>query len=447
MRILVVMTSVGAGILASSAFAADVSIKGGATEALEASNNYFLINTPSGPTIKSLTAGTLDILARTPTTNFLLDTNYSYYKYSGPGAADTSLQWGTPASATFSVDHTEQLTKYNAAASWSRSDAATTNLAQTGNAVGRGSIETAAINGGITHDLGRNDVLTWTAQLSKVTFTDPTQFPYIDVVSTAAWQHTVSPTTTINNSVSFDWFSEDNPAQSQRLFWRIMTGIDSKLTPRLSFVGHVGVGLVNSYQTGGQSTSALNVNNINPPELGIVTSTVGVVPFQPQVGTATSILADLALSYQLLKTTSLSLTAAQAVVPTSFGQLQKSDSIGIALAHNINQLSRLSFSAGFSFIPATQGNSIFTGQTGSSEFFSASVGYSYQLAREWRSNLSYTYRERNDSSGIARSSTVLFSLARDFTLLGNPTAINQAEKERARERERQNIGYIFPGLQ
>ena len=95
-----------------------------------------------------------------------------------------------------------------------------------------------------------------------------------------------------------------------------MTGIDSKLTPRLSFVGHVGVGLVNSYQTGGQSTSALNVNNINPPELGIVTSTAGVVPFRPQVGTATSILADLALSYQLLKTTSLSLTAAQAVVPT-----------------------------------------------------------------------------------------------------------------------------------
>ena len=111
MRILVVRPP-RRSILASSAFAADVSIKGGATEALEASNNYFLINTPSGPTIKSLTAGTLDILARTPTTNFLLDTNYSYYKYFGPGDADTSLKFGTSASATFSVDHTKQLTKY-----------------------------------------------------------------------------------------------------------------------------------------------------------------------------------------------------------------------------------------------------------------------------------------------------------------------------------------------
>src|SRR6478736_4350012 len=161
------MTSVGAGILASSAFAADVSIKGGATEALEASNNYFLINTPSGPTIKSLTAGTLDILARTPTTNFLLDTNYSYYKYFGPGTADTSLVWGAPASATFSVDHTEQLTKYNAAATWSRADATTTNLAQTGIAAGRGSIETLAASGGIAHDLSRTDSLTGNAQITK----------------------------------------------------------------------------------------------------------------------------------------------------------------------------------------------------------------------------------------------------------------------------------------
>ena len=133
------------------------SIKGSASETLEASNNYFLINSPAGVTIKSLTAGTLDLLARTPTTNFLLDTNYSYYKYFGPGAADTSLTSGTPASATFSVDHTEQLTKYNAAASWSRSDVATTNLAQTGTAFGRGSIDTLSVNGGITHDLNRID--------------------------------------------------------------------------------------------------------------------------------------------------------------------------------------------------------------------------------------------------------------------------------------------------
>ena len=142
-------------------------LKEAPAETLEASNNYFLINSPSGVTIKSLTAGTLDILARTPTTNFLLDTNYSYYKYFGPGAADTSPTSGKPASARFSVDHTEQLTKYNAAVSWSRYDAATTNLAQTGIAAGSGSIDTLSAIGGITHDLSRTDSLTWTAQASQ----------------------------------------------------------------------------------------------------------------------------------------------------------------------------------------------------------------------------------------------------------------------------------------
>ena len=167
MRILVILTSLGTSILASSAFAADVSVKGSASQRLEGSDNYFLVNSPAGPTIKSLTAGTLDILARTPTTNFLLDTNYSYYKYFGPGAVDSSPTFGTPASATFSVDHTEQLTKYNAAVSWARFDTAQTNLAQTGFAAGSGSIETVAANGGISHDLSRTDSLTWTTQVSQ----------------------------------------------------------------------------------------------------------------------------------------------------------------------------------------------------------------------------------------------------------------------------------------
>src|SRR6185295_11628813 len=120
-------------------------------------DNYFLINSPSGPTIKSLTAGTLDVLAQTPTTNYFLETNYSYYNYYGPGASDTAQKWGAPMNARFNVDHTEPLTKYNATVSWTRSDAVTTNLAQTGIAAGRGSIDTYTASGGLTHDLNRTD--------------------------------------------------------------------------------------------------------------------------------------------------------------------------------------------------------------------------------------------------------------------------------------------------
>ena len=251
MKTLVVMTSLG--VLASSgAIAADVAIKANATEILEASDNYFLVNTPSGTTVKSLTAGTLDVLTRTPTTNYLLNSYYSYYKYFGPGTADTSLTFGTPAHARFSVDHTDQLTKYNAAASWTRSDVATTQLAETGRtSASRGSINTYAVDGGLIHDLSRTDSLTWTARATQVAYSnDPTALPYDDVISTAAWKHSLSPTTVLTNFVSFDYFLADNIQQTQRLFWKAMTGLDSKLSPRLTFTGNVGWAFVNAYQNG-----------------------------------------------------------------------------------------------------------------------------------------------------------------------------------------------------
>jgi hypothetical protein len=422
------MTSLG--ILASgSAIAADVAIKANATEILEASDNYFLVNSPSGATVKSLTAGTLDVLARTPTTNYLLDSYYSYYKYFGPGSADTSLTFGTPAHARFSIDHTDQLTKYNAAASWTREDVATTQLAETGRtSASRGSITTYAVDGGLTHDLSRIDSLTWTGRAAQVTYSnDPTALPYDDVISTLAWKHSLSPTTILTNFMSFDWFLADNAQQTQRLFWKFLTGVDSKLSPRLTFVGNVGWAFVNAYQN------------------GIAPSTTPFA-FQPQVGTANSILADIALTYRLLKTTNLSLIAAQAVAPLTTGQLQKSDSIALILSHDINHFSNLSFAVRFIHIPAVSGSSAFTGQTGTSDFWSASVNYRYQLTREWWTNLSYTYRERDDETGTAKSNTVLFTLSRDFTLLGNPNAINVAERERARERAQQSIGYVFPLL-
>jgi hypothetical protein len=423
------MTSLCLGVVASGAFAADVSIKGNVSETVDASNNYFLINTPSGSTVRSLTAGTLDILAQTPTTRYLLDSHYSYYKYFGPGAADQTPTWGTPASATFSIDHTTELAKYNIAASWTRVDTATTNLAQSGVASGHGSTNTFSASGGVTRDLGRIDSVSWTANASTVSSTDPTQSPYVDVTTMASWNHNLSQTTSLTNSVSFDWFSEDNTAESQRLLWKMTTGLQSKLSSRLTFTGHVGFAFVNSYQNGGAQP---------------------IIPFgsfQPQVGTGNGWLGDIALNYDLLKTTTVSLTAAHAITPLLTGQLQLSDTVGLTLNHKINSASNLTFSTQFSYLPATSGSSFTSNQSSPSEFFTASVAYGYQLTREWRTNLSYAYRQRNDDTGLARSSTVTFVLSRDLTILGNPTAINQAEQERARERAQQSVGQVFPTFQ
>ena len=467
-----ILAIIGLGACATGAQAADVSIKANASETVQGSNNYFLSNSPSGPTTSSTTSGALDILAQTPTTNYFLDARASYYNYYGPGAADTSTTWGKPANATFRIDHTELLDKYNFAAYWSRVDTATTSLAQTGAVSGHGSTNTYYASGGVAHDLGRIDTVSLNTLASYVTFTDQNQFPYVDVTSTAGWNHVLSPTTTLNNFVIFDWFSEDDRAQSQRLFWKLFTGLETTFSPRLTFTGNLGSGFVNSYQTAGTQT----VNASIPGLLAAVNSaTMGGIPFVPQTGSGNSILADATVTYQLLRTTRVSLTAAQAIVPTQFGQLQKSDTIGLTIAHDINRHSNLSFSANFSYVPAAPGNAIFGtnqngSQSGASEFFSASVNYGFQLTREWRTSLSYAYVQSNGTGGIsgfpgisgitgisstsgingtsgnARSSIVSFSLSYDFTLMGNPTAINQAQREKARERQQQSIGYVFPTL-
>ena len=376
------------GIFATGAFAADFSSKGSLSQSIEGSDNYFLVNTPSGTTFKSLSAVNLSFLARTPMTRYLLDTHFSYYKYSGHGAADTQLQNGTPADATFRIDHTTELTKYNLATSWKHADLASTLLTQTGVASAHGTQDTYNINGGFTRDLNRRDSITWSTQASTASYTDSTQTPYKDVTTTLAWNRLLSPRTTLNNSVMFDWFAADNSASSQRLFWQVMTGFQSKLTKRLTFSASAGEVFVNAYQH----------EMVLPP---------GAIPLSlVQPGAGHDWVANVGLQYQLLKNTNLSVTAAQTIAPTVLGDLQKSDTVGATLSHDINEFANLSFTSNVAHTTGgTKGNA-----------FSAGVAFGYKLTREWRTRLSYTYRQRNDDTGLAKSSTVLLSLTRDFNL-------------------------------
>ena len=169
----------------------------------------------------------------------------------------------------------------------------------------------------------------------------------------------------------------------------------------------------------------------------------GVTPFQPLIGAGHGWIGNVGLSYRLLKDTSVSFNAAQAITPTFTGQLQQSSSLGIGLNRQINSLSNLSFFA--SYVQTTSPNEIgpiqFSQATATtSDFFSAGVNYSYQLTREWSANISYTFRE---NVTVAKSSTVLFSLSKNFTLLGNPSPINAAEDQRAIQRAQQSRARVM----
>ena len=287
-------------------------------------------------TVKSTTNGALNFLAQTSTTSYLLNTNASYFKYLGPGAADAGSQtWGTPVSTLFSINHVAtELTAFNFAASWSRADVATTNLAQTGVATGSGSTNLYTVTGGMTHDLSRTDTINWTVSATTTSFTDPTSTPYNDYTSAISWNHTVSPTTNWVNSVSFDWFDQDNPEKSQRLFWRLTTGVKSQISPRLTVNGDIGLVVVNSYQK-------------NPNQSPTPVTPSFSAPFQPIVGAGTGWVADVGLTYRLLKTTAVSFNAANSIIPTLGGALQQSYSFGTSLSHEINSVSNISFAAQF----------------------------------------------------------------------------------------------------
>jgi Putative beta-barrel porin 2 len=429
------LTPLFLGVLASSALAAELSIKGNVKETLNASDNYFMSKTPSGYTAKSLSALNLSTLAATPTTRYLLDSHFSYFTYFGPGAKDTNLTWATPMSEAFHVDHTTPLSKYNFAASWRRVDVVTANLAQIGTASGRGTQDNYSLTGGVTRQLSHLDSVSWTANGATVSYSEPGQTPYVDFSSTLGWNHNLTRTIKLTQSLYFDWYFSNNTANTQRLFWKPTSAVDAQLSKRLHLSASVGMIFLNAYQNGSVPSVVSSIFSNTTPVNG--------TGFQPMIGAGNGWVANVALNYKLFPDTQVGLTASRAVTPTITGQLTGNESIAATLKYEINHSSDLSMRAQFSrTISATGGNSSAT----SPDFFSVSANYSYKLTRNWRTSLSYAYRQRNDQSGSVHSNTVLFSLMRDFTLFGKPpTSAPKTPSELAQE-EIARTQLVFPGL-
>src|SRR6185437_15501116 len=191
----------------------------------------------------------------------------------------------------------------------------------------------------------RLDSISWSAQAAHTSFTNSTQTPFSDYGAFLSWNHLLDPRTSLITSVTFDWYDASDLVNSQRLFWQIMTGVHSQLTHRLTVNASVGMTFANTYQN-------------NPVAFSVPTTF-------SQSGSASGWVAQGSLNYQLLKTTSITLSAANLIVPTSFGQLQKTETAGFTIGHDINPRSHLGFSANFAH---TSGNAFFGGT--SSDFFS-----------------------------------------------------------------------------
>ena len=193
-----------------------------------------------------------------------------------------------------------------------------------------------------------------------------------------------------------------NLFNSQLMILRNTAGIDTALTPLLSFRGSFGPIYLRT-------------------ERGVVTTGGRTLPIS---GAVTDWIGDAVLTYKMLKHTTLTLSASQTVGPSVVGSLFKTDTVAVGLAHTINTRSTLSFAAS-----ATRQIS-----TSTTDLVSASVTYGYQLAREWTAQVSYRYLHRFAANGTvfvdpitntptvsgagpASSNSVLFVVSRNFTVL------------------------------
>ena len=382
MKRTILAVSVCLSILPSGALALDWSARTTLSEAVELNDNLFMRSMLAGGTLGSYSTITANAAARTPTSTFNFDGNISYRKYWGgldAGTPSENLAGGIRAHYETRLDNTD---KGYLDVNWRRQNTQFALLGELGTTTRvTGNIDTTTVGGGFDRTLTAKDSINVSAHSTFTTY-DPasagTQFN--DTTGGVTWRHRVNSLTAITASSEAEFLNYDNALNSRVMFLRETGGVDATLSPLLSFRGHAGVAYVKA-ENGGPASS-------------IVPFTIG----SPTSASNTSLIADMVLTYRMLKSTTFTLNAAQTIGPTLVGSLVKRTIVGAGVSQAINARSNLSFGSSVS-------RQTSSGTT--SDFLSASITYGYLLTREWNAQLSYRYLHRFASTGAASSSLIL----------------------------------------
>jgi hypothetical protein len=347
----------------------------------------------------------------------------SYQTYAGPGVADFIVAPALNKGAKVALEQTEKQTLYNLAASWRQQQAAPLQLAQTGIATIGGFITTTTLQGGLSHQLNASDTLNWQNSWTSTTFTTPGSVPFTDFSSTGDWTHQLSSTTAIIPSVNYEQLNYGGPSQTELKLWRFFLGVSYQYPGRFNLYAAVGALVASA-----SSQQITNPNQLNPiPTILLpsgLDSLTGVAPFQPVVAlpgapvtsgvsaSASDWLANLRATFFIDNTTQFILVAAQSVSPDSFGNIFKTDSVGVVLRKQVNYSTGLVFAADASRL-ASAGTV--------TDFYTTSATYNYQPLRDWNANVTYTFRQRYTSGinpfGSANSHGVFIGVRRDVTII------------------------------
>jgi hypothetical protein len=197
-------------------------------------------------------------------------------------------------------------------------------------------------------------------------------------------------------SLQVQRFAYDDISQSRVLFAVATLGFQIQLSPRASLYAGAGPNWAQSTNNGTiVANGAINDPTVNPSGLSS--------------GSGFDWGANAQLTYRWTPTLTSVLTVARVTGPTSFGSFQSSEQVSGSAIYNINALSSLSLTEGFSHVAGAAGASGY-------DLMTTTLGYSRRLTREWSFNASYQHIQRN-SDQSARSNSILLTLSKDITVL------------------------------
>ncbi|MEQ1522134.1 MAG: hypothetical protein ABL936_12765, partial [Aestuariivirga sp.] len=233
-----------------------------------------------------------------------------------------------------------------------------------------------AVTGTITHKLNERNTLIWSNAASLVDYTLPSDdlVPALTATSTATWRHDINELVSTNLTGSVQYYDPDSATVEGRLVYRATSGINARLTKRLS-----------------------------------VSAAAGAVVLDPDDD---SVVADVIFNVggdYKLKTTSYTFSAARDLAPSQDGTLEDTYSARLGLSHEVSDLLTVGLSS--SYILQRDDDE------GDSTAFSVSPSLNYQLSQDWTSSLSYRFIQTDDETETAHSNAVTLTLSYGTVLL------------------------------
>jgi hypothetical protein len=382
--------------------AVDLVLKSEMGQNVEFNDNRDVQPKSKGDTYTFFSTLMFDAVVRTPTSKFTANADLSYQAFTGPGAEQLvdAFNHGVRAS----METREKLTTYTLGGSWTRRDASTVQIEDIGFATVHGKVDTYVAEGGARRELTPQESIGWATRVTAIQFSSqpgiPTGTNSLDVTSTADWQRQLSELTIVTSALQFEWQSLDNPSGTNNFIWRPNAGMQHRLTKQLTLKLSGGAAITTIMQ---------DVTTPIPPAITPLPS-----------GTKLSWLADVLLTYKL-KTMEMSFLAGHNVAPSALGDLQERSTLSLIYRQEINPISALSLSGMFSRIKAPPGSnailidqSMFIGD--SADVYTGTIGYDYQLARDWNANLTYKFTHRLNETNSANSNAVMVSVKHGITL-------------------------------